>query len=161
MRRLLGQMYDKYETFNMYLYQINQSAAFSALAPINGAGWLLVDIRIKGLQFLNNTYNVVSRNNTNTAYLTSYVLNNLASNGAGTVTPMFNPSILTFSKHTECVDITIDMKTSNIQQYLVIVPPVNQGPPNSLGTFIFMFKFYGIPKRDNIISNGTRMLINK
>ena len=24
MRRVLGEMYDKYETFNMYLYQINQ-----------------------------------------------------------------------------------------------------------------------------------------
>ena len=115
MRRVLGEMYDKYETFNMYLYQINQSSAFSTLAPILSAGWLLVDVRIKGLQFLNNTYNVVSRNNTNTAYLTAHGLNNTASNGAGTVTPMFNPSILTFSKHTECVDITIDMKTSAVQ----------------------------------------------
>ena len=102
----------------------------------------------------------MSRNNTNTAYLTSYVLNNAINTAAGTVTPMFNPSILTVSKHTECVDITIDMKTSITQQYPLITLPTGAAA-NSLGTFIFMFKFYGIPKRDNIISNGTRMLINK
>ena len=72
-RRVLGEMYDKYETFNMYLYQINQSSAFSAQISVSYVPALLVDVKIKGLQFLNNTYNAVSRSNTNTAYLTSYV----------------------------------------------------------------------------------------
>ena len=31
MRQLLGGMYDKYETFNMYLYQVVQSSAFAAV----------------------------------------------------------------------------------------------------------------------------------
>ena len=69
---------------------------------------------------------------------------------------MFNPSILTFSKHAECVNITIDMKTSISQQYPAITVP-NGALANSLGTFIFIFKFYGISKRDNITTNGTRM----
>ena len=53
MRQVLGVMYDKYETFNLYLYQINQGQAFSSAAP-STSPFLLVDIRIKGLQFLNN-----------------------------------------------------------------------------------------------------------
>ena len=138
MRRVLGEMYDKYETFNMYLYQINQSAAFSSLSPSTN-NQLLVDVRIKGLSFINSTYNIISRNNTNTAHMTSYVLNNAASDGLVIITPLYNPTILTFGKNAEYVDITIEMKSTYKQDYPTIVEPVNQGPPNSFGTFVFMF----------------------
>ena len=153
MRRVLGVLYDKYETFNMYLYQIIQSQGFGASATCT-ANQQLVDIRIKGLQFLNNGYNPINRNNTNTAFLTSYILN-LSSNATaslGTVTPMFNPTIVTFGKSADCVDITIDMKKTHDQIYPI--PTLNM----SFGTFVFMFKFYGIPSRDtNLITNGSRM----
>ena len=151
MRLVLGEMYGRYETFNMYLYQINQSSAFEASAP-SSAPFALVDVRIKGLPFLNNGYNTTNRNNTNSSYLTSYVLNVGGSGIAGTVTPMFNPTILTFSKSAECVDLTIDMKCTKDQLYPFIIAT------RSLGTFIFMFKFYGIPTRQqNLITNGSRM----
>ena len=152
MRQVLGVMYDKYETFNMYLYQVSQGVGFAS-APTTGIG-ALVDIRIKGLQFLNNGYNAVSRNNTNTAFLTSYILNPTLSGSTslGTVTPMFNPTIVTFGKSADCVDITIDMKRTHDQAYPS--PTLNM----SFGTFVFMFKFYGIPSRDtNLITNGSRM----
>ena len=154
MRRVLGVLYDKYETFNMYLYQINQSHGFGANATC-AANQQLVDIRIRGLQFLNNGYNTISRNNTSSAFLTSYVLN-LTSNATaslGTVTPMFNPTIITFGKNSDWVDITIDMKTTFSQVY----PTITAGN-HSFGTFVFMFKFYGIPTREpNRITNGLRM----
>ena len=105
---------------------------------------------------MNNGYNVTSRNNTNTAFLTSYVLNALTSAAAslGTVTPMFNPTIVTFGKSADIVDITIDMKCTRDQQYPSI--PLNT---SGFGTFIFMFKIYGIPtKEKNIITNCSRML---
>ena len=161
MRQVLGEMYDKYETFNIYLYQINQSSAFSSLPPAIAIN-LAVDVRMKDLQFLNSTYSARSGNNTPFAFVTSYVLNNVASDGLGTVTPMFNATILTFSKTAECVDLTIDMKRSTRPaQYPGIVAPVNQGPPNSFGTFIFLFKLRGDQTREkNIIKNGSRMIIN-
>ena len=56
---------------------------------------------------------MIAKNNTNWAYLTGYVANNVINTASGTVTPMFNPSILTFGKSTECIDITIDLKHSN------------------------------------------------
>ena len=149
MRRVLGEMYDKYETFNMYLYQINQSQGFGA-SPVS-LQYNMVDVRIKGLPFINNTYNAVSRNNTTSSYLTSYLLNTGALTvNPGSVTPMFNPTILTFTKGVENVDINIDMKNTLNQVYPTITA--------SLGTFIFLFKFYGITtKTQNVITNGSRM----
>ena len=71
MRQVLGEMYDTYETFNVYLYQISQTAS---IATAINATFSMVDLRLSGLPFLNHTYNTVSRNNTNSAYLTSYLL---------------------------------------------------------------------------------------
>ena len=151
MRLVLGGMYDRYETFNIYLYQINQTGGLG-LAPTSTA-YQLVDVRMKGLPFLNNTYNFKTQNNINSAYLTSYVLNNNAFTGVGTVTPMFNPTVITFSKCTDRVDINIDMKTTRTQEY-----PQPTAAQRPFGNFIFMFKFYGIPTREpNRITNGSRM----
>ena len=66
MRRVLGEMYNKYESFDLYLYQISLSL------PVTGtptsAQYFLVDINITGLPFINNTYNVFSQNNINIMY---------------------------------------------------------------------------------------------
>ena len=156
MRLVLGVMYDKYETFNLYLYQINQGPGFGATVPITALNETLVDIRISGLQFLNNGYNCVTRNNTTTAFLTSYILNNSKSDQVGTVTPMFNPTIITFGKNVECVDININMLKTMDKKY-----PTIASTTVALGTFSFMFKIYGIPKKEqNLINNGTRMNIS-
>ena len=65
---------------------------------------------------------------------------------------MFNPTIVTFGKCADCVDINIDMKCTANQQY----PTLTAG--TAFGTFQFMFKIYGIPKRENgVITNGSRM----
>ena len=149
-RQVLGGMYDRYETFNIYLYQISQS---SSLATSINAQFSMVDVRISGLPFLNHTYNTVSRNNTNSAYLTSYSLHTGTVGTPGTATPMYNPVTLTFSKCTDCVDLTIDMKCTKDQQYPSIAN-VNA----CMGHFTFMFKIYGIPTREqNLITNGSRM----
>jgi len=157
LRNLLGTIYDRYETFNLYLYQIAQSAAFSP-APLGAAApssnpHLLVDVRLKGLPFLNNTYNNVSKNSTDTVFLTSYILNNAAPFGIGTLTPMFNPTIFTFSKSSDNVNITIDMRVTNHQNYPIMI--ANQ----AFGTFSFMFKIKGIPTKTNSYNNASRMNI--
>ena len=123
MRQVLGEMYDKYETFNLYLYQVAQSQGFGSVVTCV-VNQLLVDIRIKGLQFLNNGYNVISGHNTNSAFLTSYILNvtSNATGSLGTVTPMFNPTILTFGKSADCVDINIDMKKYMIKNIQALRP---------------------------------------
>ena len=147
MRRVLGEIYDTYETFNMYLYQISQSGSNGTAIS---AQYSMVDVRISGLQFLNHTYNAVSRNNTNNMYLTSYLLYTGNNGTSGAITPMFNPTTLSFGKCTERVNLTIDMKCTKDQVY-----PVSSG--GQFGHFIFMFKFYGMPTRNNLITNESRM----
>ena len=130
------------------LYQIFQTAS---IATAMNATFSIVDVRLSGLPFLNHTYNTVSRNNTNSAYLTSYLLYTL-NIGTGTATPMYNPITLAFSKCTEFVNLTIDMKCTKDQIYPFITANT------CLGHFTFMFKFYGIPTRpQNIITNGLRL----
>ena len=80
-------------------------------------------------------------------------MSNNSTSGIGTVTPMFNPTIVTFGKSADCVDINIDMKCTRDQAY-----PAVTANTMSFGTFIFMFKIYGIPtKEPNNITNGSRM----
>ena len=68
------------------------------------------------------------------------------------MTPLYNSSIVTFGKGSTIVDINITMKRTLDHQY----PTVTNNM--AFGTFVFMFRIYGIPKRDNIITNGLRML---
>ena len=107
---------------------------------------------MKGLSFLNNTYNTATGLNTDEAFLTSYVLYLINKDtGTGTVTSMFNPSIITFSKGIDIVDININMKKTHDRKYPALVSNT------AFGNFIFMFKIYGIPTRENIITNGLRL----
>ena len=131
--------------------KFNSKKAFS-ISCWNRFQYQLVDIRIFGLQFINNAYNIVGRNNANSTFLTPYSLNLLNTNSAGLLTPMFNPLILTFGQSADYVDITVDIKCTKDQKYPEIV--VN----TALGHFTFMFKIYGIPtKPQNLITNGSRM----
>ena len=50
MRQILGVMYDKYETFNLCLYQVAQGVGLSTDNTLYARN-AIVDIRIKGLQF--------------------------------------------------------------------------------------------------------------
>jgi len=144
MKNLLGEMYDKYETFNLKLYQITQSTTLFTGSAINNSN-SLVDVRISGLPFINNGYNVVTKNNTNELYLTSFNLTVQNYLNAGIVVTS-NLICLTFGKCTEFVNLTIDIKTTKEQIYPIIT--IN----NALGQFLFHFKIFGIPKRENIIS---------
>ena len=118
LRMLMGNdIYDKYETFNLYLYQITQGQGLSPGNTSSGSNGC-VDIKIKGLSFLNNTYNTTTNLNTDESFLTSYILYLVNKDtGTGAVTPMFNPSILTFSKGSDIVDININMKKHMIENF--------------------------------------------
>ena len=70
LRNLMGNMYDKYEKFNLCLTSISSTNANATL------GTLLEDTmvvaNISGLPFINQTYNTKTGNNTNTATLCSF-----------------------------------------------------------------------------------------
>ena len=64
LRTLLGDMYDKYDMFNLSLDTVTSAPSFSIVykSPIDS----LVNLRISGLPFINNTYNVGANSNGNT-----------------------------------------------------------------------------------------------
>ena len=64
---------------------------------------------------------------------------------------MFNPTIFTFSKSSDNVNITIDMRVTNHQNYPTMI--ANQ----AFGTFSFIFKIKGIPTTTNNYNNASRM----
>ena len=154
MRQVLGTMYDKYETFNLCLYSFTQAPGLGLNSIIQNSQ-NLVDVRIRGLQFLNSSYNVVSRNNNiNSAFLTTLQLVSTPTGNTytGLITLIPNTHSITFGKNADCVDITIDMRKVSTQLYPTITENM------AFGAFIFAFKIYGIPKKDNnIITNGSRM----
>ena len=152
LRLLMGNdIFNKYETFNLYLYQISQGQGISGTTPLSSSSFSLVDIKMGGLPWLNNSYNVATRTNSHEAFLTSYLLNNSPSIGIGIVTPLFNPSIVTFCKGSDIVDINITMRKTLDREY-----PLATGN-TAFGTFNFMFKIYGIPTKETIITNGLRI----
>ena len=64
---------------------------------------------------------------------------------------MFNPSIVTFGKGSDIVDINITMRKTLDREYPLATSNT------AFGTFNFMFKIYGIPTRENVITNGLRL----
>ena len=148
----MGEVFYKYDSLNLYLYQFNQSSGLGGSGTTQSPSNSLVDVKIKGLPFIYNSYNTVTGINNNEVFLTSYLMNNASQTSFGIITPLYNPSIVTFDKGSAIVDINITMKRTLDHQY----PTVTNNMVS--GTFVFMFKIYGIPKRDNIITNGLRML---
>ena len=65
LRNLLGNMYDKYEKFNLCLVNISTGASNNTLGTSTDD--LNVSVNISGLPFINQTYNTSTGNNTNTA----------------------------------------------------------------------------------------------
>jgi len=102
LRQILGDMYDEYDEFNLVLKQLSTSFTNSTLegVPTESRG---IYMRISGLPFLNNTYNVVSKRNTNTAIIGTC---SLTANSFTNIN--YNDSAqLTFNKSQELCNITI------------------------------------------------------
>ena len=119
---VMGDVFDKYDSFNLYLYQINQSSGLGGSSTMSVSN-ALVDVKIKGLPFLNNSYNTITGINNNEAFLTSYMISTASVTSFGIMTPLYNPSIVTFGKGSTIVDFNITMKkhlTTNIQLLQII-----------------------------------------
>ena len=68
LRTLLGDMYDKYDMFNLCLNTVATATATSNIyKSFNDSN---VIIRVSGIPFINNTYNIGSSYNSNTNYAT-------------------------------------------------------------------------------------------
>ena len=145
LRNLLGDMYDKYDLFNLTLDSITNSRSDVAL------GSSLDDLNdyltISGLPFINQTYNTSSGNSVNEAYLTPYNFTRSQANNFC----YYNSKGLTFNKNQQSCNINITI--------LKVIDNTKPTPGGLLlfPLMIFSFKIEGVPKTDYSNSNIKRI----
>ncbi len=135
-RLLLGDMYDKFDNFNLQLVDIgsndnrttNNGILFQAGTDANDR---INTIYMSGMNFLNATYNSKTNQIGTQAALTTYEFYKEFSRD-------IQGSIFTFTKGNEVCNITIEYKTVNSDTF----PATTERFPN----MVFVFNIYGIPK---------------
>jgi hypothetical protein len=130
LRTLLGDMYDKFDLFNLQLNSIAQCVPTATLGASDDIR--NVTMNISGLPFINQTYSVSKRTNTSESILTTFKFFNTS----GTVQIYNNNSILTFGKNQDQANIQI-----NYKQVVDGVIPV---PDNAFPAMTFQFSIYGV-----------------
>ncbi len=146
LRTLLGDMYDKYDLFNLCLNTIATGVPPSAFNT--AAQDLQTLIRINGLPFINNTYNINGTNNANT---NNCIIGTFTFASTSYATANFNLNIATFGKNQDICNITIDYLRVND-----LAPPSVVGANPYFPQTTFIFDIYGIDKEKNNL-NATRM----
>lgn len=137
LRMLLGDMYNKYDRFNLCLNTIVQG-----LGGDNGNNFFnaqidaQVLIRISGLPWINNSYNITSTGSNNSPYTIISGFKFL--NNTQQVEYLHGSSLSTFGKSQDLASITIDY----IRMSDLVAPVMTAGHPYPPMSFIF--DIYGI-----------------
>lgn len=137
LRLLLGDMYDKFDNFNLQLVNIGSDdnrtfvdgvpTVFSTIEPSDRTN----TIYMSGMNFLNATYDCGTNQIGTKAALTTYEFyDNFARDIQG--------SIFTFTKGNEVCNITIEYKDIKSDSFPATAVPF----PN----MVFIFNIYGIPR---------------
>jgi hypothetical protein len=144
LRTVLGDMYDKYDTFNLCLNTISTGVA-STLGVSNDDKNTI--IKISGLPFLNQCYNVKTGSNTQQTVIATFLFTSSQSN----TQYYYSNNIATFGKNQEQVNISI--------QYNRVSDDTPVQTVNNFPDAIFVFDIIGIPK-DQSNKNGARLTIH-
>ena len=140
LRTLLGDMYDKFDLFNLCLKTITTGVCDSALGTTLDD--LSVLIKINGLPFINTTYNPDDECNNNYAVLTTFIFKRSES-----VNVYYNENYLTFSKNQNVVDLEFTYESINNG----VLPDTTNAFP--IMCYIFDIVGVGEPKDINKIMN--------
>jgi hypothetical protein len=148
LRTLLGDMYNKYDMFNICLNTIATAPSVNNFMSV--AADLQTMVRVSGIPFINNTYNIGSNYNSNTA---NCVIGTFTfANGTYATQYFYGSNIATFGKNQDICNITIDyVRLSDL-----LAPQVSG--VNTFPHTTFIFDIFGIDKDDKN-ENGTRISI--
>jgi hypothetical protein len=137
LRLLLGDMYDKFDNFNLQLVNIasDDDRTLNGGVYINPAGEdhsdRIVTICLSGMNLLNNTYDSETNHIGTNAVLTTYEFYKDFSKEV-------TNSIVTFTKGNEVCNITIEYKD--------IYTDTSPATMSSFPQMVFIFNIFGIPK---------------
>ena len=124
LRTILGDMYDKYDKFNLVLKSFSTSYANGFISKdLDDRG---VAFKISGLPFINQTYNAKTGRNESVALLQRAPAVNATNFSLGT----YGSDMVTFGKSQEKCNLTIEYHNSRTDklstpQYDIIVPNIN------------------------------------
>ena len=146
LRTVLGDMYDKYDLFNLTVKYIGSGKLNPVFDNIDNSN---IIININGLPFINQTYNHSRFCNTSNAVLGLYTIPNTLNSVSSQC--FYSSNYLTFGKNQELVNINI--------YFTRIVD--NDPPPVSIANcsypeFVFILDIFGIDKEDGN-KNGMRL----
>ena len=125
MRRVLGDMYDKFKSFNLVLLNVIQPAG----ATISAGNDQMPLIYLSGLNFRNQNYQPSTNSISSLGYVGSFVTTN---NTVNTVFTCQNAPILTFST-IDNVNITIQFNT--------ITGAI---PASTYPNYVYVFQIFGV-----------------
>ena len=142
LRTLLGDMYDDYDIFNLSFNTFTSAVLLGAIGATLDDKALMV--KISGLPFLNQTYDVAKGHNTSSTYVGSIYLTSAQSSYQ-----TFNGfNVATFGKNQELVNITIT--------YERVIDGDLPTTANEFPASVFFFSIIGIEK-DKANKNSSRI----
>ena len=133
-RLLLGDMYDKYDLFNIRLVSIAcDDNRIGELVSGNSASDRIVTVNMSGLNFYNQTYDSSTNINTSKTVIATYKLYE-------SFATFYTNHIATFGKGNDVCNLTIEFNRISDNQ------PVNCAASLDYPQMVFLFNIYGIPR---------------
>ena len=134
LRLLLGDMYDKYDNFNLKLAFIaadDDRLSTDVFPAGDTRADRIVTINLSGLNFINNTYDSYTNNNSSSVVIATWAFYE-------TFSKEFNNSIVTFTKGNDMCNLTIEYKD--------VGTDTTPSTINAFPEMVFVFHIYGIPR---------------
>ena len=143
LRTLLGDLYDKYDLFNLCLKNIVVATSTAASGTLSDDKTILINLG--GLPFVNQTYNQATNTNLSSIVLSPFIM----ASGGPSFNQITNLKQFTFSKNQDICNIRIN--------YTKVLDGAIPTGTASYPNYVFIFDIYGIP-RDEGNKNSTRMI---
>ena len=154
LRSVLGDMYNRYDKFNLCLTTLGCDAVTSTIGAGSYANGqydnLYATVYIGGLPWINQTYNQATNHNRTLVPIALYQFP--STQNQSNFTNYNNPRFVTFGKSQDTCNITIQFNRVYDDSLCVCA-----GASNFPST-IFLFSIYGIPK-DAGNENGSRIIM--
>jgi hypothetical protein len=151
LRTLLGDMYDKYDLFNICLNTITTSAPTGAYG--NTFDDRNVILKLSGLPFINQTYSVKQGCNTNICPIASFTFPTYSTTTGGATQYFYSNNCNTFGKSQHTCNLTL--------QYGRVIDdalPLCNITGRAFPLVVLIFDIIGVSK-DNLTNSSTQKLI--
>jgi hypothetical protein len=139
LRTVLGDMYDKYDTFNICLNTVSTANASANTGTANDDRNVIMSLT--GLPWINQTYNTAYLTNTASTVLCTYQF----ASSATTTQYFYSNNLATFGKNQELVNLTLS--------YTRIVDNAQPTTANPFPHVVLIFDIFGIDETKHDITS--------